>query len=142
MATVKGRQSASLPFGFNEKFELEKMVHDPKLKVQSSQFYQMRNIPTNDYKAELTWVALCIVTWQKTLKESSKVHIMSVRTSADSKGLYLIEINCAKSDFIVEVNELPHSQLELTIKKQAEIIWSHTIETGEKSYGNPRLHSL
>ncbi len=52
MATVKGRHSVNLPFGFNEKFELEKMIHDPKLKVQSAQFYQMRRIPTNDYRAE------------------------------------------------------------------------------------------
>ncbi len=90
----------------------------------------------------MTWVALCVITWQKTLKESSNLHIKDVRSANDSKGLYFIEIHCAKSDFTAEVGELPHSQLELTIKKLAEIIWSHTIEKGEIRYGNPRLHSL
>jgi len=81
-----------------------------------------------------------IIARQKTLKEIVNFNIKAVRPPMGSKGLYLIEIHCVKSDFIAKVDKLPYSQPELIIKKHGEIIRTNNVETGGTGYVKTNLH--
>ncbi len=116
------------------KFDLEHFINDPFLKMQVDRFYQIRKVERSLPKARLRWLAMGILSWQRSLGGCPKVYVGEQRLNIPIYNLYFTILICGNSEYTLEVNELPHSMLEMKIRKSDAIQWSHTVEIGEGGY--------